>query len=450
MLADVVRAPLGRPGGRGRCCRARSAAPTTTGAGAPGEPGLELPEPIDEIPQRHQGLDGRDVDQRAVEDQPRLQRLAEVIAAPQHAVEHLRHARTVERLGLAEQLGELLVGRVDQAGARGGDLQHGEIAQVAHDRARELDLVDAALDRGLHRRERRARIPGGERPDERARQRAIGDAEDLRDVRLLDLLVTDERDDLIGQRQRITDAAARLAHEQADRAGLDGDGLAVEDRRQVLRQPRCGDELEVVALAARQDRVRQLVRLGGREHERHVRRRLLERLEQGVERLGREHVDFVDDVDLLAQDRGLVPHRLGQLADRVDAAVRGAVHLLVVGRAAVADRHARRAHAARLGRGALLAVERLANDPGERGLAAAARAAEQERVVDPAARERVPEGARDVLLPDDLCEGLGPVLASEDEVGHGPPFEGDYTRPGPDADPATRRDFWLAACAPAP
>jgi hypothetical protein len=45
---------------------------------------------------------------------------------------------------------------------------------------------------------------------------------------------------------------------------------------------------------------RDLVRLGRREDELHVRRRLLERLQQRVEGLRGEHVHLVDDVDLVA------------------------------------------------------------------------------------------------------------------------------------------------------
>ena len=76
-------------------------------------------------------------------------------------------ARAVELGGLGRELGALLVGGIDQLGAIRGDLQHREVTQVAHDRARELDLVDAALDRRLHRPERRAGIAVGERAHER-------------------------------------------------------------------------------------------------------------------------------------------------------------------------------------------------------------------------------------------------------------------------------------------
>jgi hypothetical protein len=61
------------------------------------------------------------------------------------------------------------------------------------------------------------------------------------------------------------------------------------------------------------------------------------------------------------------------------------------------------------------AVERAGQDPGRRGLAAAAWAGEEIGVVDPVGRQRRPQRLRHVVLPDDLLEGLGPVAAIERE-----------------------------------
>jgi hypothetical protein len=140
-------------------------------------------------------------------------------------------------------------------------------------------------------------------------------------------------------------------------------------------------------------------------------------------------VDFVDDVDLLAQDRRLVTHGLGELAYRVDAAVARAVHLLIVDRAAVADALARVARTAGLHRLARLAswrasyrktqtVERLTDDACERGLAAASRPAEQKCVMHSSGRERVAERTRHVLLTDDFGKRRRPVFASKDQIRH--------------------------------
>ena len=129
------------------------------------------------------------------------------------------------------------------------------------------------------------------------------------------------------------------------------------------------------------DRGRHLVRLGGGQHEPHARRRFLEDLQQGVERLAGEPLRLVDDVDLLAALHGRGGRLLPQLARVLDAAVAGGVDLDDVQVRAFTDRDALGTHAARLGRGALLAVDHLGQDASGGGLARPPGPAEQERVV---------------------------------------------------------------------
>ena len=57
-------------------------------------------------------------------------------------------------------------------------------------------------------------------------------------------------------------------------------------------------------------------------------------------------------------------------------------------------------------------------DAGGRRLADAARPGEDERLRQPAARQRVAQRARDRLLADDIVERLRPPLARDDLVGH--------------------------------
>ena len=87
--------------------------------------------------------------------------------------------------------------------------------------------------------------------------------------------------------------------------------------------------------------------------------------------------------------------------------------------AAGVDVAADRALAAGLRADAALAVERLREDPRDRGLAHAAGAGEQEGVVDAAAVERVRQRAHHVLLPDQLGEAFRAPLAGENLVAHG-------------------------------
>jgi hypothetical protein len=104
-------------------------------------------------------------------------------------------------------------------------------------------------------------------------------------------------------------------------------------------------------------------------------------------------------------------------ADLVDAAVGGGVDLDDVDGVALADLECRTRRCCRARvwgvRGADLgaAVERSGEDAGDGGLADAAVAAEDVAVRDAVLRERVEQRAGDVVLPDDVGEELGAVLA---------------------------------------
>ena len=74
--------------------------------------------------------------------------------------------------------------------------------------------------------------------------------------------------------------------------------------------------------------------------------------------------------------------------------------------------------AAGLGGRPLLAARAPWQDARRGGLADAARAGEQEGVVDAVLRDGVGQRPRDVLLPDQLREALRPVLPREDQVRH--------------------------------
>ena len=146
-------------------------------------------------------------------------------------------------------------------------------------------------------------------------------------------------------------------------------------------------------VGARPDGRDHLVGLGGGEDEAQVGRRLLDELEQGVEALRGDHVGLVDDVDLVAAPHRREERLLAQVAGVVDTAVGGGVDLDHVDRArpAAGEVAAAVALAARVGDRRLLAVERAGQDPGGRGLAAAARTGEEVGVVDPVVGQRRPQ-----------------------------------------------------------
>ena len=188
-----------------------------------------------------------------------------------------------------------------------------------------------------------------------------------------------------------------------------GHALSRRDRLQLRGKGFHGQAPEVEPLAASDDGDGHLLRLGRRQHEPHPLRRLFENLKQRVEGRGRQPLRLVDDVDLLAplhrSGRGL----LAQFAGVLNSAVRGCVDLDHVQVGALTDRNALRAHPTGLGRGPVLAIDHLGQDPRGGGLARAARAAEQERVVKSTFADGARERPNDVLLPQHVGRSLRPI-----------------------------------------
>ena len=202
------------------------------------------------------------------------------------------------------------------------------------------------------------------------------------------------------------------------------DPLGLEHLPQPVPDGAGPDAPEVEALEPREHRRRggrDLLRLGGGEDEDHPRRRLLEHLEQRVPRLAREHVRFVDDVDLVVAFAGGGVHRpLAQVARVVDAAVAGGIDLdhVEVGRAAP-DAEAVLALAAGLAVGvAIGAVERHREDPRGGRLADAAGAGQEIAVADAAPGHGAAKDGGHVVLHEQVGEAFGAVAACEGD-GHG-------------------------------
>ena len=171
-------------------------------------------------------------------------------------------------------------------------------------------------------------------------------------------------------------------------------------------------------MAATEDCDGDFVNFGRGEDELHVGRRFLERFEEGVPGVVREHVNFVDDEDFEAIALGPVGKAFLESSDVIDAGVAGAVDLLDVDVVAVGDLDAGRAFLARSGGGAFFAVEGFGEDPGAGRLAYAANAGEQERVGDSISSDRVGQSGGDMPLTNEILERLRPIFTREDDVAH--------------------------------
>ena len=229
-------------------------------------------------------------------------------------------------------------------------------------------------------------------------------------------------DGLVEQRQAIAHRAVGGAGNEMKRRRRDRDPFGLYDGGEMGAQLFFIDAPEVKALAARQHRHRHLAHLGGGEDEGHVPGRLLKGLEKRVERMGRQHVHFVDDIDLETGRGGPVAHAVKEFPHFVDLGAAGGVNLKDIHVAVFGDGAAGLALAARINGGATVAawadaVERPGDDACRRCLADAANAGQDESVGQPSRGEGVGKGADHGLLADQLVEGGGPVFAGEDAVG---------------------------------
>ena len=237
-----------------------------------------------------------------------------------------------------------------------------------------------------------------------------------------DASVAAMRDALVEQRQRVAHGAFGDAGDQRQRLGLRGDAFGGADPAQVRDHRARLDAPQIEANAARAHGDRHLVDLGGREQELDVLGRLFERLQEAVEGLLREHVHFVDDIDLGARRNRAVARVLDDLAHVVDAGVGGRVHLDHVDMAQFHDRLAMDAEFGHVDACALdPAGQRIIEGARQnaRGcrLADAAHAGEDIGLVDAARGEGIGERAHHRLLADEVLEAHRPVFSRQHPIG---------------------------------
>ena len=165
--------------------------------------------------------------------------------------------------------------------------------------------------------------------------------------------------------------------------------------------------MEVKALAPRMNRRQHFFRFRRRQDEHDMFRRFLQRLQQGVPGIGREHVGFVDDVDLVAAAGRCKVDAPVQVLDVFHAAVRRRVHFQDVEGASLGNGPAVFADAARVARRPVLTVQGFRENAGRRRLARAAGSGKQVGVADTSRRQGVHQCLPDRFLPDNLLERIG-------------------------------------------
>ncbi len=184
--------------------------------------------------------------------------------------------------------------------------------------------------------------------------------------------------------------------------------------------------MKAEVLAARANRLWNILRLGGRHHEDNMVGRLLQCFQKRIERSIGDLVRLVQNVDFVAVARRAVPGSVAQFADFIDAAVGRGIDFDHVDGVALADLQAGVAGQAWLGRGPLRganetpAIQRGRKDTRDGRLADATMAAEDVAVRNAVLLQRILQRAGDVVLAHDIAEAERAVFAGKDLVGHRP------------------------------
>ena len=225
-----------------------------------------------------------------------------------------------------------------------------------------------------------------------------------------------QRDDLIEHALGIAERAVPSPRNKVQCVFIDGQSLRGRDRAQIRRDLFGPDPPEIKPLAPGEDGGGNFVDFGCRKYEQHVGGRLFQRLEERVECLLGEHVDFVDDIHLVRAPGGGIPDRLPQVADLLNTAVGGTVDLQNVEASPLGDLPAAftRVVGILVHRGT--AVHCFREQSGRGGLPDAARPAEEIRVRDPLRRHGVPQGRGNMPLPRHVLKPHRPVFPRRDDV----------------------------------
>ena len=229
------------------------------------------------------------------------------------------------------------------------------------------------------------------------------------------------RDRLIENRQPVAHRSFGCRRDHRQCFGFGADVFGCADHCKMFSQQRCLDAAQIEPLAAAEHGHRQLVDLGGGEEKLHMRRRLFQRLEQRIERVAAEHVDFIDNINLVARRDRRIAHRLDNFAHVVHPGVAGGVHFDHIDMPPLGNRHAGIADPARIDRRAALliganTVKRLGDQPCGTGLAHPAHAGHQEGMGQPVALDRIAQRLHHRVLAEQLGERLRAVFAREHAV----------------------------------
>ena len=141
-----------------------------------------------------------------------------------------------------------------------------------------------------------------------------------------------------------------------------------------------------------------------------------QRFQQRVERIGRQHMNFIDDIDLIARAGGAILHAFDDFTNIINAGSAGRIHFQHIHMAAFHNRQTMLACSARLGGGLAAAIganaiHTLGNNPRSGCFAGAANPCHHEGLRDPICLKSVAQRAHHRLLTNKIGKGFWPIFA---------------------------------------
>ena len=339
----------------------------------------------------------------------RLDKQTRVRAVAERALqvdEHLAYAEDIavgKALGAALVLGVKFFGDVECIRRECVEAGVEQVAEELAKAVEQRDELDADFDSFIHHAEATLDVVVLDGLDEREEKFNRRNAEDGADGFRCHLVS--------GKGIRLVEVGEAVTHGTVGFFGKDVEGFVgrldaflFADVAEAAADLVYGEALEVKALHAAENRLRDLVDLCRRKDENHVGGRFFERLEERVEGAGRKHVDFVDNENLVLADDGRVLHTFDHIANVVDARVGSGVDFVNVHRVAAGNVLAAIALAARVQRVRALAVERTGEDSGAGGFAHTTGAGKEERMMKTTALDGVLQSLGDMFLTDHIAE----------------------------------------------
>ena len=147
-------------------------------------------------------------------------------------------------------------------------------------------------------------------------------------------------------------------------------------------------------------------------------RRLFECFQQGIKTVRRQHMHFVNQVDLEASTGWRVLHIIQQLPGVFDLGARCRIHLNQINKTALGDFLTGRTSTTRTSANPLLAVQALSQNPGDCRFTNAPGAGEQVGMMQTLFIQSINQGAQHMLLPDHLVKKTGSPFTGKYLITH--------------------------------